>query len=98
MDYHYHDCHEYYFVTKDSLLIVVESEEQIIEEGEVCPIRIGYRHKVLRAFRDSVLIWIQDELMRKKRYGHLHYEGEGYLPISSLEYKLALPKTKDYGV
>ena len=98
MDYHYHDCHEYYFVTEGSLLVLVEGKHQRIEEGEVCPIRIGYRHKVVEALQDSTLVWIQDELMRKKRYGHLHYEEEGYLPILALKYKPTPPKTREYGI
>lgn len=98
MDYHYHDCHEYYFVTKGSLLILVEDKKQEIEEGEVCPIRIGYRHKVLEASGDSTLVWLQDTLEREKRYGHLHYADEGFLPISQLSYKPIQPRTKDYGI
>ena len=98
MDYHYHDCHEYYFLTKGSLLVVVEDKEQKIEEGEICPIRIGDRHKVLEALQESTLVWLQDELKRKKRYGHMHYEEEGILPISALEYKPAPPKTRGYGI
>jgi len=98
MDYHYHDCHEYCFLAKGSLSILVEGEELKMEEGDVCPIRIGDRHKVLEAFDDSTLIWLQDELERKRRYGHLHYEEEGITPISELPYRPALPKTKDYGI
>lgn len=98
MDYHYHDCHEYYFVTKGLLSLLVEDKEEEIKEGEVCPIRIGYRHKVLEALEESTLIWLQDELKREKRYGHLHYEEEGFLPISQLSYKPVPPRTKDYGI
>jgi len=87
MDYHFHDCHEYYFVTKGSLSVLVEDKELKIKEGEVCPIRIGDRHKVLESFEDSIFIWLEDELKREKRYGHLHYEEEGYLSIPELPYK-----------
>lgn len=72
MDYHFHDCHEYYFVTKGKLLIFVEGKELEIGEGEVCPIEKGIHHKVLDSLEDSVLLWLQDELMGEKRYGHLH--------------------------
>lgn len=74
MDYHYHDCHEYYFVTKGSLLTLVDGKEQKMEEGYVCPIRIGDEHKILEAYEDTTLVWVQDELLREKRYGHLHYK------------------------
>lgn len=98
MDYHYHDCHEYYFLTKGSLSILVEGREQDIKEGEVCPIRIGDRHRVLEAFRESTLIWVQDELKRSKRYGHLHYEEENFPPIPALEYRPFPLKTRKYGI
>jgi len=72
MDYHFHDCHEYYFLTRGKLLITIENKEIKMEEGDVGIIRKGEHHKVLEASEDSTLLWLQDELMGEKRYGHLH--------------------------
>ena len=98
MDYHFHDCHEYYFVTKGSFSVLVEDQELKVREGEVCPIRIGDRHKVLEALEDSAFIWLEDRLEREKRYGHLHYEEEGALPMAELPYRPAPPRSADHGI
>lgn len=72
MDYHFHDCQEYYFVSKGSILITLEGKERKMEEGDVCCIKVGTHHRVLESFEESTLLWIQDELTGEKRYGHLH--------------------------
>jgi len=64
MNYHRHDCHEYYFLTKGSLSINVEGKEYKMEEDDFCAIKKGDKHKVLEAFQESTLIWLQDELER----------------------------------
>jgi predicted dehydrogenase/mannose-6-phosphate isomerase-like protein (cupin superfamily) len=98
MDYHYHDCQEYYFLVKGSLSIVVEGKELRMEEGDVSPIRIGDNHRVVEASGQAVLIWVMDELERQHRYGHLHYEEEKTLPISHLPCRPAPPGTADYAI
>ena len=98
MDYHYHDSHEYYFLAKGSLSLLVEGRQLTMHEGDVCPIRIGDRHRPTEAFGDSTLIWLQDELERKRRPGHLHYEEEGLLPISELACTPRPPASRDYGI
>ena len=71
MDYHYHDCDEYYFVAKGSFHIIVEGEEIELACGDIYPIRLGERHRVLEAKEDATLVFIQDQLEGLKRYGHL---------------------------
>jgi len=98
MDLHYHDCHEFYFLSGGSLVVAVEGREMAMTEGDVCPIRIGDRHTVLEAPEDAALVWVEERLERRQRRGHLHDEDEPLLPLSSLSCRPALPKTKDYGI
>ena len=72
MDYHYYDFHEYYFAARDAFDIIVDGSQYRLSQGECCAIRVGKQHKVLRAFGESALVWVEDRLERKMRYAHQH--------------------------
>jgi len=66
MDYEHHDCHEYYFVTKGSLLVLIDKRQFKCEVGDVACIPKGNGHRILESFEDSTIIWLQDELKGEK--------------------------------
>ena len=73
MDYHYHDCHEYYFVMGGKIQVLLDGCRHTAKRGDVVCIKRGTLHTVLGAREeDSSLIWLMGPLTGKRRYGHLH--------------------------
>ncbi len=71
MDYHYHECDEYYFCVQGTMTIKAGGAEYVMTEGDVYPIREGTEHMVLTSRGNSTLVWLYEPL-RGNRYGHLH--------------------------
>lgn len=83
MDYHYHDCHEYYFIMAGKIRIILDGLRRTAKFGDIVCIKKGTMHTLIAAGRDdSCLTWLMDELTGRRQYGHLH-----------LKYNLAVSKT-----
>lgn len=72
-DYHYHDCDEYFIITKGKGRLLLEGSIYDIGFGDCVCIPMGGKHQILKSLEDLNLVWIYDELKGRKRKGHIPF-------------------------
>lgn len=70
-DYHFHDCDEYFFVTRGKAMVKLDGKDYPIGWGDCVCIKMGQRHRIHSVSEDLTLVWVYDELKGQKREGHI---------------------------
>jgi len=70
---HFHDCDEWWIITRGHARIMTEGEEQDVEEGAMVFTAIGDDHAVIEVYRDVEGVWFEGPLHGRRRRGHLHH-------------------------
>ncbi len=70
---HFHDCDEWWIITRGHALISTEGEEHEIEEGDMVFTPMGEDHEISEVYRDLEGVYFEGPLKGRKRRGHLHH-------------------------
>lgn len=70
---HFHDCDEWWIITRGHALITTEGEQYEVEEGHMVFTAMGEEHSIVEVYRDLEGVWFEGPLRGQKRRGHLHH-------------------------
>ncbi|MGC9316890.1 MAG: cupin domain-containing protein [Armatimonadota bacterium] len=70
---HFHDCDEWWIVTRGHALISTEGEEYEIQPGDMVYTPMGEDHAIKEVYRDLEGVYFEGPLQGRKRRGHLHH-------------------------
>jgi mannose-6-phosphate isomerase-like protein (cupin superfamily) len=70
---HFHDCDEWWIITRGHALITTEGEEHEVEEGAMVFTPMGEDHGIIEVYRDLEGVWFEGPLQGRRRRGHLHH-------------------------
>ncbi len=73
VELHFHDCDEWWIVTRGRALITIEDEEYEVERGDMIYTPRGEDHEIKEVYQDLEGVYFEGELCGEKRRGHLHH-------------------------
>jgi len=71
-DCHYHDCHEYWLVSRGKAKVLTEGRTFYVKPGDIVCTRAGDEHDVVEVYEDLEAFWFEDATPDGGRIGHLH--------------------------
>jgi hypothetical protein len=75
-DRHFHDCHEYWLISKGKAKVLSEDREYYVRSGDIVCTKAGDEHDVLEVYEDLEAFWFEDATPAGGRIGHLHKDPE----------------------
>ncbi len=73
---HYHDCNEYWLVSKGRAKVLSEGHEYFVKSGDILCTQAGEEHDILEIYEDLEEFWFEDDTSEEGRIGHLHKSEE----------------------
>lgn len=74
LELHFHDAHEYWLVFSGRARVLSEGVEHEVGPGDILLTRAGDEHDLVEITEAPLrCFWVEDELMGRKRPGHLHH-------------------------
>ncbi len=70
---HFHDCDEWWIITRGSALISTEGQSHEIGPGDMVFTAMGDDHAVREVYQDLEGVYFEGPLQGRKRRGHLHH-------------------------
>lgn len=71
MDYHYHDCDEYWIIYKGSGQVITDENVYSVKKGDCIATRAGTHHDMHWVDRELHGVYVETSLTGMKRPGHL---------------------------
>jgi len=72
VELHYHDCDEWWFITRGRALIATEGEEHEVGPGDMIHTPVGKEHEMIEVYETLEGVYVEGPLVGEKRRGHLH--------------------------
>jgi len=69
---HFHDCEEWWFITRGRALARTEGQEHEVGPGDMLYTPIGQEHEIIEVYQDLEGVYLEGPLTGEKRRGHLH--------------------------
>ena len=74
---HFHDCDEWWIITRGRALVASEGEEYEVKRGDMIFTPAGEEYEMIEVYQDLEGVYIEGPLVGKKRRGHLHHPEDG---------------------
>ena len=75
-DNHFHDCNEYWLISKGKAKIISEGQESYVKPGDIVCTKAGDLHDFVEVYEDIEAFWFEDATAAGGRIGHLHHNDE----------------------
>jgi len=85
-DCHFHDCHEYWLISRGKARVMTEGQVFYVTAGDIVCTKAGDEHDIIEVYEALEAFWFEDATPAAGRVGHLHRDAdkaEGH-PIASL--------------
>ena len=69
---HFHDCDEWWIITRGRALIVTGGEEHEVSGGDMVFTPAGEEHTMVEVYQTLEGVYLEGCLVGEKRRGHLH--------------------------
>ncbi len=69
---HFHDCDEWWFITRGRALVAIEGEEHEVGPGDMIYTPAGEDHEIIEVYQALEGVYIEGPLVGEQRRGHLH--------------------------